>query len=230
MLVTLNIRATELVMYILYANPLSTYCAKVRAVLRHKNIVYEERSPPDGYGSEAYRAIVPMGTIPGFVASDVVLSESEAICEYLEESHPFPSMMPVGIAARAMARALARIHDCWVEPQIRALYLHLNTHTRNNALATKHAEALHQRLHEFAAYAAPEPFLCGSHLSIADCAWPTTLMQTRLALESLRIPFSLPQALAPWLSALNEHAAIAPGLDACEREMRAWLRRVNTKP
>ena len=58
----------------------------------------------------------------GFVDSDVVLSESNAIVEYLEENVQTPALLPEAPLGRAMQRSLASIHDGWVEPQIRALY------------------------------------------------------------------------------------------------------------
>ncbi len=69
---------------ILYANSISNFASKVRVALELKGLAYEERLPPDGYGTPAYKRIVPMGTIPALVEDDFVLSESETILEYLE--------------------------------------------------------------------------------------------------------------------------------------------------
>lgn len=70
---------------IFHATALSSYSAKVRLVLCIKGVDFEEREPPGGYRSERYRALVPMGTLPAIQEGDWVLSESEAINEYLEE-------------------------------------------------------------------------------------------------------------------------------------------------
>ena len=217
-------------MYLLYGNQLSTYCAKVRAVLRHKQVAFEDLAPPDGYGSDAYRALIPMGTVPGLVGADIVLSESEAICEYLEESYPLPAMLPTSPTARAMARSYARIHDCWVEPQLRALYAHANPAARKSEAVTQHVNAFNRRLNEFAHYASPDPYLMGASLSIADCAWPTTLTQARLMFGALGETFAMPANLQPWLNALFAHPAIAPGIAQCELEMLAWFDRLAAKP
>ena len=89
---------------IFYASALSSYSAKVRVALCVKQCDFEERAPPDGYRSAQYRAIVPMGTLPAIQIGDWVLSESEAINEYLEESrHPAVerALSPWRVATRA---------------------------------------------------------------------------------------------------------------------------------
>jgi glutathione S-transferase/maleylpyruvate isomerase len=43
----------------IYAIPVSLYCAKLRILLRHKGLTWEEVPPPGGFGSAEYRATVP---------------------------------------------------------------------------------------------------------------------------------------------------------------------------
>lgn len=210
-------------MIIVYGNPLSTYCAKVRVVLRHKRIDFEDRAPPDGYGSPAYRRIIPLGTIPGMLDGTLALSESEAIAEYLEETRPQPAMLWGDAASRARIRMLSRVHDCWVEPQLRALYAHADPTRRDAAVVEQRCAELHRRLEAFAACASPQPWIAGTALSLADCAWATTLVQAELLLEALGVTFMLPAVLTPWRAALERHAAVAPGIAPCRAAMQAWL-------
>lgn len=106
----------------IYNVPVSIYTAKLRVTLRHKGLEFEELPPPGGYRSDAYRKIVPSGNIPTLLDGDVMLSDSEAIAEYLEEKHPTPSMMPQGLVPRAKARERGRFHDTRLEPALRAIY------------------------------------------------------------------------------------------------------------
>ncbi len=214
-------------MIVLYGNAISTYCAKVRVVLRHKQVPFEDREPPDGYGSPAYRAIVPMGTIPGFVDGAVVLSESEAIAEYLEETHPEPAMLWGDAGSRARIRSLSRVHDCWIEPQLRALFGHIAPARRDPAVVTQRCAELQRRLREFADYATPAAFIAGARLSLADCAWATTCMQAEMILAALEVDFTLPASLVEWRATLERHPAIAPGLAPCRAAMLAWFSRLN---
>jgi hypothetical protein len=89
---------------IFHATPLSSYSAKVRIVLCVKSVPYEERAPPGGYRSEEYRAIVPMGTCRRCRIGDWVLSESEAINEYLDESYPSRRCCRATLRGRARIR------------------------------------------------------------------------------------------------------------------------------
>ena len=78
----------------LYAIPVSTYSAKVRIALGIKGVEYEMVPPPGGYSTPEYMAIVPLGTIPALEDGDFCLSESDVLSEYLEETHPEPSLLP----------------------------------------------------------------------------------------------------------------------------------------
>ncbi|MEM6624117.1 MAG: glutathione S-transferase N-terminal domain-containing protein, partial [Pseudomonadota bacterium] len=77
-----------------YAIPVSLYCAKLRILLRHKGLAWEEVAPPGGYGSAAYKDHVPSGNLPALLDGDLLIADSEAIAEYLEERHPDPPMLP----------------------------------------------------------------------------------------------------------------------------------------
>ena len=79
---------------IFYATALSNYSAKVRIALCVKAVAFQEIAPPGGYRSESYRNIAPMGTIPALQVEGQLISESEAILEYLEDRYPEPPMLP----------------------------------------------------------------------------------------------------------------------------------------
>ena len=75
------------------AHPLSTYCAKVRIVLKLKSIDFEEHIPPGGsYNSNAYHELVAAGSVPAIQDKSFVIHDSDAIVEYLEDCYPLPSM------------------------------------------------------------------------------------------------------------------------------------------
>ncbi|WP_193164838.1 maleylacetoacetate isomerase [Microbulbifer hainanensis] len=56
---------------------------------------------------EAYRALNPQGLVPALVDGDKVLTQSLAILEWLDETHPQPALLPADPLARARVRALA---------------------------------------------------------------------------------------------------------------------------
>lgn len=208
---------------ILYCNDVSGYCCKVRIVLAHKRIAWDERAPPDGYGSAAYRAIVPAGTIPALVHGDLTLSESEAIVEYLDEAWPDPPMLPGSPAARARLRQLSRFHDSRLEPPLRALFAHVHPASRDGAASAAALDLYAKRLEDLAAIASPAPLLAGGRLSLADCGYPATLMLGRGMAAAFGRALRLPPAIAAYEQALAAHPSVAPALTRCRAATEAWF-------
>ncbi|WP_101066894.1 FtsZ-binding protein FzlA [Roseovarius salinarum] len=95
----------------LYHVPLSPFCRKVRLSLAEKKIeceLVEERyweKHPD------FLRRNPAGKVPVLRMEGMVMPESAAICEYLEEKHPEPPLMPKGAAARYEVRRLVAWFD-----------------------------------------------------------------------------------------------------------------------
>jgi len=212
---------------ILYGNHLSTYTAKVRIALTYKSISFEEREPPEGYKSERYREIVAMGSIPAIVDGDFVLSESDAIVEYLNETVATPGLLPSDPKMRAQARALSRIHDSWVEPRLRALYpwvRRLQTLDTHQQVTVEQTIAdLIERLQRFERVLDPSPYAVGREISVGDCAWATTLVQLEMVLDKCQHPYRLSPELTQWQALLQQHPAFAPSIEYCRQAMTEWL-------
>lgn len=64
----------------------------------------------------AYRALNPFGRVPTLVEDGTAFTQSLAILEYLEESHPEPPLLPAETAHRARVRALADVVACDIHP------------------------------------------------------------------------------------------------------------------
>lgn len=63
-----------------------------------------------------YLALNPQGLVPALVDHGQVLTQSLAIIEYLEETHPQPSLLPKDALGRARVRALAQVVACDIHP------------------------------------------------------------------------------------------------------------------
>lgn len=63
-----------------------------------------------------YLALNPQGLVPALVDHGQVLTQSLAIIEYLEETHPQPSLLPKDPLGRARVRALAQVVACDIHP------------------------------------------------------------------------------------------------------------------
>ncbi len=209
---------------IFYASPVSSYSAKVRIVLRAKHIAFEERLPPGGYRSAAYREIVPMGTLPAIDDAGFVLSESEVINEYLEERFPQPAMLPRSHEARARTRFFARFHDLYLEPPVRALFGHIAPAKRDLPFVAGRAAEILRRASQLSQMAQPQPYLATSFLSLADCGYAVTLPLARRLLEVLDQPISLPPNIAEWEAMLQADPAVADALLPWRAATDTWLR------
>ena len=66
--------------------------------------------------SSKYLALNRQGLVPALVAGSLVLSQSSAIIEWLDETYPKPPLLPSGRDARAIVRAMAMTVACDIHP------------------------------------------------------------------------------------------------------------------
>lgn len=92
---------------------------RVRIALALKGLAYETHSHHLRRGEQnapEYRALHPQGFVPALEADGAVLIQSLAICEYLEETHPQPPLLPKDPMQRARVRAFAQVICCDIHP------------------------------------------------------------------------------------------------------------------
>jgi maleylacetoacetate isomerase len=91
----------------------------VRIALNLKGLAYDYASI-NLIGGEsrtpAYEAINPQGIVPTLEDAGRLITQSIAICEYLEETHPHPRLLPGDPAGRARVRAIALAVACEIHP------------------------------------------------------------------------------------------------------------------
>ena len=67
--------------------------------------------------SDSYAKVSPSGLVPTLELDDGrMLSQSMAIIEYLDETHPQPPLLPADAVGRAQVRALAQLIACEIHP------------------------------------------------------------------------------------------------------------------
>jgi glutathione S-transferase len=81
-------------MYRLYHFPLSPFCRKVRLTLAEKKQEVELIEERYWEPSTDFLRRNPAGKVPILKIDSKVLTESQAICEYIEDILPTPSLMP----------------------------------------------------------------------------------------------------------------------------------------
>lgn len=136
----------------------------------------------------AFRAVNPMGLVPALVLDDgTVLTQSIAIMEYLEETHPEPPLLPDDPEARARVRAIALGIACEIHPLNNLRVLRYLKHAMAQSDASRDAwyrhwiaeglTALETAVHDTGS----GPFLFGAAPGMADvCLVPQIANARRL--------------------------------------------------
>ncbi|MBB5745023.1 maleylacetoacetate isomerase [Brevundimonas variabilis] len=92
---------------------------RTRIALNLKGLGYEQRGIDLRTGaqrSEAFLRLNPQGMVPALETGDLVLTQSPAILEWLEETFPEPPLLPSGPTDRAQVRAMAALIGCDIHP------------------------------------------------------------------------------------------------------------------
>ena len=95
----------------LYANSLSPFARKVRITLYEKAVEFDTVEIERGSQRAELLRINPRGEVPALVDGETVVTGSAVICDYLEDVHPRPALLPSAPSARSRCRALERVAD-----------------------------------------------------------------------------------------------------------------------
>jgi maleylacetoacetate isomerase len=105
----------------LYTYFRSSAAFRVRIALNLKGLAYEAvrvdlRAGESQQSKPAYLALNPQGLVPALEDNGTTLSQSLAILEYLEETHPEPPLLPRAPLERAEVRSMALAVACDLHP------------------------------------------------------------------------------------------------------------------
>ena len=92
---------------------------RVRIALALKGLAYETQGHDLRTGAQKaadYVALNPQGMVPALQIDGAVLTQSPAILEWLDETHPQPPLLPADPLARARVRAMAALIACDIHP------------------------------------------------------------------------------------------------------------------
>lgn len=99
----------------LYSARDCVHCHRVRLVLAAKGVVFDHVPVDLDDPPEDLLDLNPYNSVPTLVDRDLVLYDTNVICEYLDERYPHPPLMPVDPLSRARLRlAVVRIENDWL--------------------------------------------------------------------------------------------------------------------
>lgn len=114
----------------LYHFPLSPFCRKVRLTLAEKKLEVELIAERYWEPSPDFLRRNPAGKVPILRIENKVMSESQAICEYLEEAIPTPALMPRDVDARYEVRRLCAWFDDKFHSEVTSKLLYERVHKK----------------------------------------------------------------------------------------------------
>lgn len=168
---------------------------RVRIALNLKGIAYETDSHHLRRGeqnSPEYRALHPQGFVPALEADGAVLIQSLAICEYLEETHPSPPLLPKEPLQRARVRAFAQVICCDIHPiqNLKVLRRLKSSGFSDDAVNEWAAQIISEGFDacEQLIASEPGPFCFGNSVSLADVCLIPQLVNARRFKVDLRWP------------------------------------------
>ncbi|WP_445156485.1 maleylacetoacetate isomerase [Halomonas sp. E14] len=205
----------------LYGYFRSSAAYRVRIALNLKGLAYEQVAVNLVKGeqrAEENLARNPQGLVPVLETDDGTrLTQSLAICEYLEERHPEPALLPADPASRARVRSLAQLVACEIHPLNNLKVLKYLVHELKLDEAAKLAWYRHWIAEGFTALearlageAATGAFCHGDSPSLADvCLVPQVFNAERFECDLSAYPTI--RRIAERCRAMEAFAKAAPG-------------------
>lgn len=190
---------------------ISNYHNKVRLALLEKGVEFAEDDTCVPSQDAAYLGRSAMGKVPFLEVDGRTLTESQAICEYLEEVYPERPLYPQDPWERAKVRELVSYVELHVELVSRRLHKQaFYGGTLSDESKAQVERELAKGLTALSRLARFAPMIAGERLTLADvCAFvhlPLVATVTRLVLGRDMVDELLPRA-KPYLAALGERPA-----------------------
>jgi len=199
----------------LYNAMLSPFAARCRMQIYAKGLEVEFAEAWDDFTREQLALINPMTKVPVLEDGELVLPESDTICEYLEDRFPEPALRPESCEARAKMRLLSRLTDFYVFEALSPLFGHLSRKYRDQEVVDRQLAAMEKGLGAVEHFLSDEGFAAGPSLTLADCTLVPILLFIITYLPYLGIdePLKPYPRLANYWSRIEQHESAARVID-----------------
>ena len=191
----------------------SNYHNKVRLALLEKGVEFEEDATCRPSQKDEFLARTPLGKVPFLELDDGRrLTESQVICEYLEDAFPQKPLYPRDPFARAKVRELITYIELHVELVARRIYGDVFFKKPVSPEVKQAVENdLAKGIRGLKTLARFDPYIAGAELTLADCAAFVSLPLVSLATKQgygRDFLDEIPQ-MKPYLRMLGERPAFA---------------------
>ena len=181
----------------LYSADACPYCVRTRLVLNGKGIEYDLVQVDLSDKPAWLRELNPRNRVPVLDVDGQVLWESEALNDYLDETHPQPAMMPSDPVERARVRIVLRRFEDLTDAFYAA------RREEDGAI-----EALHAELAWVSSQLEDGGYLVGDTYTLAEPGvWPWITRLYRVGVDVGQYP-----AIAAWCDRLAERPEYAAEL------------------
>lgn len=189
----------------------SSAAYRVRIGLNLKGLGFDSVSHDLRAGEQklpSYRTLAPQGFVPALQHDGLVLTQSLAILEWLDETHPDPAFLPADAAGRARVRALAYTVAMDIHPvnNLRILKaLKADFGAEQGAIDAWVRRWIAKGFDALELAAPADGYLSGDTPGLADiCLIPQWYNAERFALDTAAYP-----RLAAIVARANDHPAFA---------------------
>jgi len=192
----------------LVSHALCPFVQRAAIVLLEKKVAFERINVDLKAKPDWFLAISPTGKVPLLKVrqgdgNEVVLFESVAICEYLDETRPSPRLLPSDPIARAQHRA-------WIEYGTATLgdaWQFLNA--TDLATSQTKSAAFRDRLRHLEQLLATGPYFGGTEFGLVDAVFAPIFRYFDVMQASVSAPLfeALPK-VSVWRQALNERKSV----------------------
>ena len=147
----------------------------------------------DAQHTSEFRAINPLERVPALeLSGGEVLTQSLAIIEYLDETHPEPPLLPSDALDRAKSRAIAQMIACDIHPLNNLITLqYLRRHLKHEQpdIDAWYHHWITQGFTAMEAMVSKGPYACGPHITVADiCLVPQVANARRFKVPLDQVP------------------------------------------
>lgn len=202
-------------MRLLYHFVLQPFSRKTRIALREKRLEFDLQDEKPWDRRDAFLRLNPAGEVPVLVEPEgAALVGSRAICEFLDEVYPDPSMIGTTPLARAEIRRLVDWFDVKFQREVTANLLDQKIFKRLAGLGGPDSQALragnaniHYHLEYIAWLTDRRKWLAGDDFSLADAAAAAHLS----ALDYIGdVPWSRHAEAKDWYARVKSRPSVRP--------------------